>query len=70
MQFTGAAPGAASFRGYLDEGGFPAFLDPVPSRARACAAAVRAIVVTLDQSDRLIEDGVTIDVVGAWRWMM
>jgi hypothetical protein len=29
----------------------------------------RAIVVTLDQADRLIEDGVTIEVVPAWRWM-
>lgn len=29
----------------------------------------RAIVVTLDQSDRLVEDGVSIDVVPAWRWM-
>jgi predicted AAA+ superfamily ATPase len=30
----------------------------------------RAIVVTLDQADRLVEDGVTIDVVPAWRWMV
>jgi len=29
----------------------------------------RALVVTLDQADRLVEDGVTIDVVPAWRWM-
>jgi len=29
----------------------------------------RALVVTLDQADRLIEDGVRIDVVPAWRWM-
>ncbi len=29
----------------------------------------RALVVTLDQADRLVEDGVTIDIVPAWRWM-
>ncbi len=29
----------------------------------------RAIVVTLHQSDRLVEDGVPIDVVPAWRWL-
>ena len=29
----------------------------------------RALVVTLDQADRLVEDGVKIDVVPAWRWM-
>ena len=29
----------------------------------------RAMVVTLDQTDRLREDGVEIDVVPAWRWM-
>jgi hypothetical protein len=29
----------------------------------------RGLVVTLDQSDRLVEDGVAIDVVPAWRWM-
>lgn len=29
----------------------------------------RAVVVTLDQSDRLREDGVEIDVIPAWRWM-
>jgi len=29
----------------------------------------RGLVVTLDQSDRLVQDGVTIDVVPAWRWM-
>ncbi len=29
----------------------------------------RAIVVTLDQADRLVEDGVAIEVVPAWRWM-
>ena len=29
----------------------------------------RGLVVTLDQSDRLVDDGVTIDVVPAWRWM-
>ena len=31
--------------------------------------ARRGLVVTLDQSDRLVEDGVRIDVVPAWRWM-
>ena len=30
----------------------------------------RAVVVTLDQSDRLREDGVEIDVVPAWRWLV
>jgi uncharacterized protein len=30
----------------------------------------RALVVTLDQSDRLREDGVEIDVIPAWRWMV
>ena len=29
----------------------------------------RAIVVTLDQADRLIEDDVAIEVVPAWQWM-
>ncbi len=29
----------------------------------------RGLVITLDQSDRLVEDGVAIDVVPAWRWM-
>jgi len=29
----------------------------------------RGLVVTLDQSDRLVQDGVTIDVVPAWSWM-
>ena len=29
----------------------------------------RGLVITLDQSDRLVEDGVVIDVVPAWRWM-
>jgi len=29
----------------------------------------RALVVTLDQADRLVEDGVKIDVAPAWRWM-
>jgi len=29
----------------------------------------RAIVVTLDQADRLVDDGVEIEVVPAWRWM-
>jgi hypothetical protein len=29
----------------------------------------RALVVTLDQADRLVEDGVKIDVVPAWRWL-
>ena len=29
----------------------------------------RAVVVTLDQTDRLIEDGTQIEVVPAWRWM-
>jgi len=29
----------------------------------------RAIVLTLDQTDRLIEDGVTIDLIPVWRWM-
>jgi predicted AAA+ superfamily ATPase len=29
----------------------------------------RAIVITLDQSDRFTEDGVSVDVVPAWRWM-
>jgi uncharacterized protein len=29
----------------------------------------RAVVVTLDQSDRFVEDGVQIDVVPAWRWL-
>ena len=29
----------------------------------------RAVVVTLDQSDRLCEDGVDIEVVPAWRWL-
>jgi predicted AAA+ superfamily ATPase len=29
----------------------------------------RAVVVTLDQADRLIEDGVEIEIVPAWRWM-
>ena len=30
----------------------------------------RAIVVTLDQADRLTENGVEIEVVPAWRWMV
>jgi predicted AAA+ superfamily ATPase len=30
----------------------------------------RALVLTLDQSDRLVEDGVRIDVLPAWRWMV
>ena len=29
----------------------------------------RALVVTLDQSDHLSEDGVDIEVIPAWRWM-
>jgi len=29
----------------------------------------RGLIVTLDQADRLVEDGVAIDVVPAWRWM-
>jgi len=29
----------------------------------------RGLVITLDQFDRLVEDGVEIDVVPAWRWM-
>ena len=29
----------------------------------------RGLVITLDQSDHLVEDGVAIDVVPAWRWM-
>lgn len=29
----------------------------------------RGVVITLDQADRLVEDGVAIDVVPAWRWM-
>jgi hypothetical protein len=29
----------------------------------------RGLVITLDQSDRLVEDGVAIDVIPAWRWM-
>lgn len=29
----------------------------------------RAVVITLDQTDRLREDGVDIEVVPAWRWM-
>ena len=29
----------------------------------------RGLVITLDQSDRIVENGVTIDVVPAWRWM-
>jgi hypothetical protein len=29
----------------------------------------RALVVTLDQADRLIEDGVDIEIVPAWRWL-
>ena len=29
----------------------------------------RAVVVTLDQADRIVEDGVTIDLVPAWRWL-
>lgn len=29
----------------------------------------RGLVITLDQSDRIVEDGATIDVVPAWRWM-
>lgn len=29
----------------------------------------RAVVVTLDQTDRLVQDGVAIEVVPAWRWM-
>jgi len=29
----------------------------------------RARVVTLDQTDRLKQDGVAIDVVPAWRWI-
>lgn len=29
----------------------------------------RALVITLDQSDRLVEDGVRIDVIPAWQWM-
>jgi predicted AAA+ superfamily ATPase len=30
----------------------------------------RGVIVTLDQADRLIEDGMRIDVVPAWRWML
>jgi hypothetical protein len=30
----------------------------------------RGLVVTFDQTDRLVEDGVAIDVVPAWRWMI
>jgi predicted AAA+ superfamily ATPase len=30
----------------------------------------RAVIVTLDQADHLVEEGVAIDVVPAWRWMM
>jgi hypothetical protein len=29
----------------------------------------RGLVITLDQTDRLVEDGVAIDVIPAWRWM-
>jgi hypothetical protein len=29
----------------------------------------RGLVITLEQADRLVEDGVAIDVVPAWRWM-
>ena len=29
----------------------------------------RGLLITLDQSDRLVEDGMAIDVVPAWRWM-
>ena len=29
----------------------------------------RAVVVTFDQADRLVEDGVAIEVVPAWQWM-
>jgi predicted AAA+ superfamily ATPase len=29
----------------------------------------RALVLTLDQTDRVVEDGVRIDVMPAWRWM-
>ena len=29
----------------------------------------RAMVITLDQSERIVEDGVQIDVVPAWRWL-
>ena len=29
----------------------------------------RGLVITLDQADRLVEDGVAIDIVPAWRWM-
>jgi len=29
----------------------------------------RGLVITLDQADRLVEDGVAIEVVPAWRWM-
>jgi len=30
----------------------------------------RAIVPRLDQVDRLVEDGVEIEIVPAWRWMV
>jgi predicted AAA+ superfamily ATPase len=29
----------------------------------------RGLVITLDQADHLVEGGVAIDVVPAWRWM-
>jgi uncharacterized protein len=30
----------------------------------------RALVLTLDQSDQLVEDGVAIEVMPAWRWLL
>jgi len=30
----------------------------------------RAAIVTLDQTDRLREDGVAIEIVPAWKWLL
>jgi uncharacterized protein len=84
LSFTGKEQGVESFRAFLEDGGFPVFLrersdlvlqellrDVVQRdvSVRHGLRETRALVVTLDQSDHLREDGLDIEVIPAWRWM-
>lgn len=58
----GSPSGAENVERALTPGAHPAVARPSPDRRRA-------VVVTLDQTDDLREDGVDVEVVPAWRFL-